>query len=230
MNDVADERFSEAGLRNQTRTRDAQSVAATEVRFTDRVAFLEVFEHDARSKLIEDGIVWLARTSGTARVRDLEPDRPFDGRECYGFRNLFVECSYLARGQLHKGSFYCGAYKENDQGGDAGTLETALRGAETERAMQAAVSRLRRECNLTVFGGGALHLHDIGEPWQASPDASIEKVDEPVCATCKEPIHYSNDAWRHTSTGRAQVTRPQMKNGRVVQLWDHDAEPAEVAS
>lgn len=229
MNDVADERFSEAGLRNQTRTRDAQSVAATEVRFTDRVSFLEVFEWDAGKDAIEDGLVWLSRTSGTARIRDFEPERPFDGREAYGFRTLYVECSYLARGQLHKGSFFCGVAKVNDAGEDATTKETALRLLETERAMQAAVSRMRKAHDLTILGGGALHLHDIGTPWQASPEESIEKIDEPVCATCRERIHYSNNAWRHTSTGRTEVTKPQMKGKRTVQLWDHDAEPAEVA-
>ena len=230
MNDVADT-FSEAGLRNQTRARDTQSVGQFEIKFTDAIAFVEVLRADADLGAIEDNIVWLARTAGSATLDQITGRwNPNGDRIIPGWRSMYVEVSYLARGQLHKGSFYCGPALIEASTNDARTLRTATALLDMERRMQAAVGKASREYKLTIRGGGAMHLFDVGTPWQAHPDHPIEPVPELTCKHCGEEIYHSNEAWRHKSTGRTAATKAGVGRGsRPIQLFDHDAEPGEAS-
>jgi len=217
-----------AELREQTTARDARSVGNFEVRFTDAAAYLQTLEQDAQLGAIADSIVWLARTAGIATLDEVTGRwNPGGGREVESWRSMYVECSYIARGQLHKLSVYCGvARKDAQPGGDDRSEATALRLLETERRMQTAVSKLRGEYALQVRGGGALHLHDLSSPWMAHPDQSIEAVPEPVCATCKEPIHYANETWRHDSDNRAEATlAAEGWEGNPIRKLHHVASP-----
>jgi hypothetical protein len=224
-----DTRFSEAGLRNQTKPRDAASVNTLEVRFTDPSGFIEVLEEDGRAGAITDSVVWISRTAGPAEVCQIVAGHDWDHRIAPAWRALCVEVSYLARNQLHKGSFYCGVALKESNPQEKRTVATALRLAQMELRMQAAVGRASRLFNLRIRGGGALHLFNLDQPWQAHPDQHIAKVPELTCAHCQEVIYWSNGAWRHKSTGREAATKlgTRVRGNSPVVHFDHAATPAE---
>lgn len=229
VSDVADMRFSEAGLREQTKPRDAASVNTLEVRFTDPIAFIECLNEDGSAGAIADGVVWMSRTSGQAEVCQVVSSHDWDHRIAPAWRAMCVEISYLARNQLHKGSFYCGVALKESNAEDPRTGATALRLAQMELRMQAAIGRASRLYSLRIRGGGALHLFNLDQPWQAHPDQRIAKVPELTCAHCEERIYWSNGAWRHKSTGRETATKQglRVRGNSPVLHFDHNAEPAE---
>lgn len=190
-------------LHDATAPRDARSVAATEVRTTDIESAVQWLEADAAAGVITDNLVWLSRTGGPANVEQVVGHYVSGGeRDAPGWRSVFVELAYLARGQLHKLSVYCGI-ASRDGGMGERTLLTAQRVQETERRLQTVLARLRQDHGLEARGGGALHLHDLA-PWLAHPDDSITAAAPITCAVCGEVIHYSNGQWRDGS-GRYEV-------------------------
>jgi hypothetical protein len=185
-----------AEIKEQTKPRDARSVAASEVRTTDITSAIQWLQADAAAGNVEDNLVWLARTAGPATVEQvLGHWAPGGDREAHGWQALYVELSWLARGQLHKLSSYCGIAARDGREGEI-SQKTALRLRETEHRLQAVLSQLRKDHAIVVRGGGAMHLHDIDQPWQAHPDELIQPPATDTCAVCSEPIHYSNGQWR----------------------------------
>lgn len=195
----------DAAVRAQTQDRDAQSVTPAGVDFTDTQDWLASLEADARLDAIENKVVWLARTSGIASLQEVAGRYvPSGERQAPGFESVYVAAAYMARGQVHKLSVYCGVARK-DAPDDERTQRTAQALSETERRIQTGVSRLDREHGLSVRGGGALRLHNLDEPFVAHPEQRIEALPALTCATCGEAIHYSNAAFRHTATGRAEA-------------------------
>jgi hypothetical protein len=220
--------MSNAELRNQTRRRDAQEVTAFEVRFTEPSSYLDVLREDHGTlAAVADEIVWLARTSSVASLRDLYAPRwvPGGDREAPDWRRVYVECSYLARGQLNRLACYCGCALRDPDGSDGRTAATAARVLEVERQLQTALSKLK---GIRVRGGGALHLHDYDGDWHPAPEDGIEAIETVLCADCQEEIYYANLQWRHKKTGRAEVEIEGPRRGsRTTTRLHHLASPDE---
>lgn len=223
--------IDDAELRDATHARDAQRVGAYEVRFTDPTAFIDSLKADAALQAIEDQLVWLSITSGVASLDDVEGKwTPGGRRAVQTYRSRYVEASYLARGQLVKGSFFAGvAWAEGPPPTIAArerTEATALRLQETTRQVQSALSRI---AGVDVRSGGAMHIHDLQDPWAAHPQETIETPDELVCATCSQPIYFANKAWRHKASRRAEAVRDgENAVGQPMKILDHLADPAEI--
>ena len=196
---------NDAELRDQTSRRDAQSVGTFEVRYTGPEPWIAALKADYRLKAIADSTVWLSVVGGYASLEQVAGGwRPGAERNSPDFRSRYVEASYIARGQMTKLSAYCGVAPVNLTGAASRALgeATGLRIQETARKVQSALSRMP---GLDVRSGGALHLHDAGDPWMAMPETSIEALPEVTCAACGEDIYFANDAWRHKSTRQAEA-------------------------
>lgn len=235
--------YSDVELRDSVSRRDAQQVAATEVRYTDPHAWADALKADDSLGAVQDGIVWLSRVTLPANL-DQVAGRPTPGgsRETRTHLACYVHAAYLARGQLQVLSCYCGVAPKPTYGGEAGrgrAVETAERVLTAERVVQVCLSRMP---HLTVRTGGAVHLHAAEAPWQAHEDEVIESAAELRCLVCDQPVYFSN-GWRHEATKRTEAyvevpcptcdgagelkgRRCRSCHGqRVVQQYDHDAEP-----
>lgn len=216
-------------LRTATHKRDGEPVSVYEIRFTDPSAFCDDLKADAALGAIEDNIVRLAVVNQAATLDQVMGKwQPGGNRILDAYRTKYVEASYLARKQLVKLSCFCGVSVADptittltDHARKL-TEATALNIQSAVRKVQATLAPLR---DIEVRGGG-FYVQD--GPWTAWPESPIEAPDELVCATCGEGIYWSNDAWRHESTRRAEAWIDDGMDGRRPRKkLDHLADPEE---
>lgn len=218
-----------------TRHRDAQQASNFEVRHTDVKPWVAALEADLALDAIQDGIVWLAITTGPANLDQVE-GKPVPGgsRTVPYFGSRYVEANYIARGAMQKLSVYCGIVWVTEA-----PTETArqLRSKQIEQTAEKLQEELRgvqvalgRHPELQVRSGGALHLHNPDAPWLAYPTESIEAPPEVTCGVCGEALHWANDAWRD-ERGRTEAVLPNGldHNRRPKYKLDHVHRVAEVA-
>ena len=227
--DYGDVALSEAGARSMNRTRDAASVSVYEIRFTDPVDYIRELTADARQGVIEDGIVRLAIINAPASLEQIEGKPTAGGhRTSPWFRAKYVASSYLARGQLIKLSAYCGVSYIGQE--EPKELQLQLM-RECAQALQENLRKVQRPLEKLEgidLRGGGLYVEDPTEPWLAPFLAAIEPLPQPVCKHCHALIYYANEAWRHKSNGRPEVTVGAVgRTGNRIQRLDHYAEPAD---
>lgn len=201
--------YTDREATEQTHRRDAQRVGNHEVRFTDVKAWAASLEADVKLDAVQDGVVYFAIASGPATLDQVEgKPAPGGSRLSQAFSSRYVEANYVARGATHKASIYCGIVPRDE----------ALHGErfkyfiqETAEAVQEAVNAINvalgRHPELDVRTGGAMHLHNPAEPWQAHPQESIETPPAVACGVCGAALHWSNEHWRGDD-GRFEVTVP----------------------
>lgn len=205
-----------------------------ELHFTSIEDFLDELraDHgagDQGESHVKDHIVRLALRTSTASLGQLYPKQqyvPGADRPAPFMRSRFVEASYVSsRDQLVKVSAYCGIEADGyPEGGPAAMYArfeaTALKAKETTHKLQAAFAALP---GLVVRGGG---LFVENGAWTASPESPIEAPPEQMCATCRAPIYFANNLWRHTGSKQAEAYNLGMPTptGRR-KLLDHLADP-----
>jgi hypothetical protein len=212
-------------LRDATRTRD--SIAGHfEVRATDADAWLANLKADVALDAITDGIIYLAITSGPAKLEDVEGKWSAGGsREAPTFSSRYVTASYIARGQVNVLSAYCGVVWTKGEGAPAFAADKSQ---ETGQKVSAAWTKLDGALSqypeLQVRTGSALHLHNYAEPWVAHPDQGIEVPDTLTCGVCGCEIHYASGRWRGAD-GKFDVYSGTNALGRGKSTFDHTHGP-----
>lgn len=216
-------------LGNALRKRDGEPVGQFEVRFTDPSAWCDDIEADYRLHAIEDNLVRLAVINTPASMQQVMGEfvaGPHRTNPMYLCK--FVEASYQARGQLVKLSCFCGVALIADAPEKAQPYGRPLTEA-TAKALQAAtrkvLSTLAKLPDIETRGGG-YYVQD--GPWTAWPETPIEEPEQLVCATCGVGIYWSNNAWRHEDTRRAEAWVDDGMDGRRPRKkLDHLADPDE---
>lgn len=233
MNDVADYELSPAGVRSIARNRDAEQ-SPFGVHHTDPASFLDDVIADAKLGAIEHKIVRRAIRTTSATLAQVEYPKVSAGghRDTPAFRAKHVIASYQARGQLVQLDVYCGVYWARQD--EAPTEAHAELTKQTALQLQATLRRLvvpLMKLDLDVRGGGVA-IQDPSDHWLAHYLESIETPAPVVCQHCGEEIYYSNEAWRHVATKRAEhlVDAIGRGTGKVVKKVDHYAEPEEEAT
>lgn len=229
MVDSYDFQLTDPELRDMTARRDVQSVGAFEVRYTDTEPFLAALQADIDAGAVEGKIVWIGVLSRPARLEEVLGKRLGQGGERQTLWDAkLVDCSYLARGQLHKLSAWQGvALKPALMGGAPKARETtqatAQRLQETLRRLQTALSR---HTDYDVRGGGSAHVHDLMGAWAAGHEDTIEAPEVLLCVHCEQEIYFANKAWRHRKTRRTEaLVDGRGRDGRRIKVVDHEATP-----
>jgi hypothetical protein len=182
-----------------------------EARHTDPAAFLDELGRDRVLDAVQDNILRLAYRTGPATYGMYNPRHMnHDQKMAPWLKARYVEASYLAHGQLVKLSAFCGIGFDPERFKPAANIkreEAAARFEERSKAtdaqLAATLERVRKASVGLDVRAGALFVEDGA--WQADPDSPIETPPEPVCATCKAPIYFANQTWRHADSKQCDV-------------------------
>lgn len=225
--ELDDFRLSDAGARDLARPRGSSSQSVFTVKHTDPLSFIEDMTKDA--KVIVDQLVRLSISGGRANRAQVDyPHVPPGGHlDEPWFRSRYVEATYQARGQLVKIVCYCGVvYVGPHEGFEEKTRETTLKLQSTLRQMQVAIMHAGLDRR-----GGVLDVEDPTDTWRPDWLASITDPEPVKCLHCGEEIYYSNEAWRHTATKRAEANVDAIgASGKRIKKLDHYAEPEDEAA
>lgn len=224
--------LTEREQQDLTRHRDAQSANAHEVHFTDVDAWAASLERDLLC--LDNPVIWYSITVGPSTLDQAAGHPVLGGDRLHRyFGSRYVEASYQARGAMHKLSRYCGIVLRDEAPANiARQAETRLK--ETAEAMQLALRQvsvvLGRHPGLDVRSGGAMHLHNPHEPWQAHPNEAIEALPETRCGVCNVVLHLAGGIWKD-ERNRTEETRVVGKhhNGLPKHVTDHVHRPAGVS-
>lgn len=192
-----------------------------EVHFTFATDFLAEFVRDADKRpdafyadsegkpAIVDDIVRLAIRYGPAVLAQVDPTRSYDHRVAANHRSVYVEASYIARGQLVKLSQYVGLETRDEPAPDTKTkMQDVLRQLQQSFATRP---------HIEVRGGAFFVEEGI---WQARPDGTGDIVTPApqVCATCRTSIYFANDAWRHKESLTIPGSRPGFTEADLIMI------------
>jgi len=212
-----------AELRDSTATRDS-TAGHFEVRSTEPDAWLANLKSDVDLEAVADGILYLAITSGPARLEQvLERECSGPAREAPTFAARYVTASYIARGQINVLSAYQGVVWTRGEGAPQfATDKSTATGLRVQECWAKVNGALSKYPELQVRNGSALHLHNVAEPWVAHPDQSIEVPASETCITCGVAIHFSNGHWRDAAGKFDAVKQGQGRDNRAISVFDHE--------
>ena len=203
------------------------TIATFEVRHTRPDEYLRELALNVQDRSLQDGFVRLAVVRHRATRGDLNPnlkgwpdgDKPLHT----SIEARWLEAGYVARGQMYRLSTYLGLAKTERQRDETDgswerwqTISRETSEQELELVHQLS-DGIKAHEGLEIRTGG-LHGEDPG--WRAHEEIAAPQAPQ-VCATCEQPIRFSNAAWRHEDTGRAEIYSavpcPACSGTRVVQ-------------
>lgn len=170
--------------------------ALHEVQFFNPDEFLDELRTDAAEAQVERNIVRLSHS------------RHPTWKRVNFHRDHHIEASYVnsESNQLVKLRAYCG-WTRTAQGEVNGRIEPDVDDEHNREVLARAdeigtkLKRALQELKLKLRTGG-LFIEGDAEPasweYERAPIADVE-----FCASCEEPIYFSNEQWRHTSDKRA---------------------------
>ena len=220
---------SPAELLDRTSQRGSRSIGQFFVPFTDVDDYARELKRDFEIGAIVDNIVRAGtHHAGFANQADVEGTWSAGGhRKQPWYSRVYVESSYIARGQQVRMERYCGvalvasAPEVAWPFGRPLSEATALLVDETHRKLANALD------GLTVdLRSGVLMIAD--GVWLPEPDETIAAAPQERCATCLEDIYHSNGQWRHKSTRRAEhLVDGHGLRGQPMKRLEHLADPVE---
>lgn len=164
-------------------------------------------ELDLNAEIVLDSIVRMDVITDVGYTHQLMPsigrNTPDDTALPVGIEARWLHAGYSARGQIYELSAFIGLVADLEkpprnirnhlEAWRTKNRETSERELELVRQLEAGIKAHGR---LEIRTGG-LHGEDPG--WRAHED--IAAVANPIqaCATCRQPIYYANDAFRHKS-------------------------------
>lgn len=202
--------LSEAGAADLARTRDAAATPYA-THHTDPASYIADLRADRELGAVDDGYVRLAIVARQASLQEVFGPTWLVGgdRPCFGFSSKRVTSSYFSRGRLVTLVVYCGVswtLRAEPRGTNAATLtqETALKLTATQARIKAAI----KDLGLQQRGGDV--VIDEGVAFMPDEYQTVEEGDSvgERCATCDKLIYWSNSAWRHEDTKRAETPDP----------------------
>lgn len=169
-------------------------------------------ELDLNAEIVLDSIVRMDVITDVGYTHQLMPsigrNTPDDTALPVGIEARWLHAGYSARGQIYELSAFIGLVgdlekpprniRSHIEAWRTKNRETSERELELVRQLEAGIKAHGR---LEIRTGG-LHGEDPG--WRAHEDiAAVAQAR--LCITCIQPIHFSNNAWRHDSDGRAEL-------------------------
>lgn len=190
-----------------------------EVRYSRPDEWLRELQTDVADDVVEDGLARIAITHSQATEADLRPwmkGSPDGGRPTLPwFTVRWVQAAYVARGQLVKLSGHCGVicliadamssglgWKHKSPPAQEERRQVWMKTNRETEDVELALSRQLTESvealGLKVRTG---NMHGFDPNWRAQ---DVNEIMAPApqtnCATCSQPIYFSNEQWRHRET------------------------------
>lgn len=220
-----------AEVQDKVQQRGSRSIGQFFVPFTTIEDYARELKKDYDSCAIVDNIVRAGtHNTGHATLQDVDGEWSAGGqRDNPWFSRVYVESSYLARGQQHRFQSYCGVALKAwvaDEGalafGQPVSAATALRVQEAHTKLGNLLAPMH---DLDLRSGVLMISEGV---WLPEPDETIAAAPQDRCATCGEVIYFSNESWRHKSTRRAEALKAGVGfRGRAIKELDHLADPTE---
>lgn len=220
-----------AEVQDKVQQRGSRSISQWMVPFTTLEDYAGELKKDHDAGAIIDNIVRAAtHNTGHATIQDVEGKWSAGGhRDNPWYSRVYVESSYLARGQQHRFETYCGvalkSWVTDEKGVAYGrpiSAATALRVQEAHRKLGNLLAPMK---DIDLRSGVLMISEGV---WLPDPDETIEAAPEAHCATCSALIYYSNSQWRHMETGLAEHLVDGKGRYGAIQKLDHLADPEEV--
>lgn len=220
-----------AEVLEQVQQRGSRSIGQFFVPFTSIEDYARELKKDHDAKSIVDNIVRAGtHNTGHASIQDVDGEwSPGGKRDNPWFSRVYVESSYLARGQQHRFETYCGvalkAWVADEKALAYGTPiseATALRVQEAHTKLGNLLAPMK---DIDLRSGVLMISEGV---WLPEPDETIEAAPQERCITCDTPIYFANEAWRAKSTKRAEhLVDGHGFQGRRIKQLHHLHHPTE---